>query len=637
MIASDLFLKFIETQGSDAEVLTSLEIKNVGKTPIERGWRLYFSLGLTPLDESLFMRVLVDGRYGYLEPTSNWQPLAPGDTRQIQVENWLFSGMHYLDRQGFFLTEIDDAGGETFLGEPRKGSPDLQPLTVIRNASIPAMTPGVRTCENPPPPSVPAANTIIPSPRDSTLSGETASVDALGTTRTIDPELQDAYQLEITKTGIAITAQSEADAFLAEQSLQQLRTDSMELPLGKVVDSPGFEHRALFIDIARHFHNGAQLKKVINAMARYKMNRLQLGISNDEGWRLQISDLPELTDIGAKRSWRGPLYPSWGDGPEEVAGFLKRDEFIDLLQFAATKHIRIIPEFNLPGHANALLRSFDASDRFELIDPNDTSEYRSAQGYKRNVLNVGMPDSYRLAEHIIADIKAMYDEAGLPMSLLHLGGDEVPHGAWLQSPACHLLPVWQLNWDMTEPEDQAAATATLMAYHYEQMLRIVERVSPGTQTGFWHEMALHGDARSYYNVWLTDAGDRAALDHILKNRMRFVISNASHLYLDMPYAMAADEPGLPWANYIDTEDIFRFDPLKTWDLDDSAEVIGIQAQLWTETVLTEALMDYHLFPRLLAVAERGWNQTGKVDWAEFHSTMDRETRWLGNLGLKPRQ
>ena len=637
MIASDLSLKFIETPGIDAEVSTFLEIKNQGVTPIERGWRLYFSLGLKPFDDSLLNRVVIDGRYGYLEPGSNWQPLAPGDTRQIQVENWLFSGMHYLDRQGFFLTEIDDAGGETFIGKPGQATSDLQPLTVIRNTSIPAMTPGVRTSENPPPHSVPNLNTVIPTPGDSTFSGETVSVNTLETTSNINTSLPDAYQLDITQTGITITARSETDAFLAEQSLQQLCSDAMELPIGKVVDSPGFEHRALFIDIARHFHDGAQLKKVINAMSRYKMNRLQLGISNDEGWRLQISDLPELTDIGARRSWRGPLYPSWGDGPEEVSGFLSRDEFIDLLKFAATKHITIIPEFNLPGHANALLRSFDAADRFELVDPNDTSEYRSAQGYSRNVLNVGMPDSYRLAEHIIADIKAIYDEAGVTLSLLHLGGDEVPHGAWLQSPACHSLPVWQSGWDMTEPEDQATAAATLMAYHYEQMLSIVERISPGTETGFWHEMALHGDARSYYNVWLTDAGDRAALDHILTNRMRFVISNASHLYLDMPYAMAADEPGLPWANYIDTEDIFRFDPMKTWDLDDNAEVMGIQAQLWTETVLTDELMDYYLFPRLLAVAELGWNKTGKVGWAEFHSTLERETGRLVNLGLKPRQ
>lgn len=637
MIASDFALKFFETAAADNQVSTFLKIANQGEAPIGRGWRLYFSLGLTPCDDTLLRKVLIDGRYGYLEPTHHWQTIAPRTSHQFQVESWLFSGMRLITRQGFFLTQVNERGEESFLGEPTTLAPELQDLVYIRNTWIPDMTPGVRITENEPPKLVPIEQTTIPAIKSADFSGAKISLKDLEVNTCIEPSVK-GYEMEITDKSIDISARSEADAFYAKQSLQQLRNQKLDVPIGKVSDSADFEHRALFIDIARHFHDGAQIKKIIEAMSRYKMNRLQLGISNDEGWRLEIDGLPELTDIGARRSRHGPIYPSWGDGPEEVSGFLSQSEFVELLQFAAERHVTIIPEFNLPGHANALLRALDKTENWQLTDPDDTSEYRSAQGYSRNVVNVGLTDTYRLAEHIISAVRALYDEADVPLSFLHLGGDEVPMGAWLESPACQSLQVWDPNWDTSNPDDQAKATAALMSYHYEQMVSLVERASPGTTTGFWHEMALHGDDRSYYNVWLTDQGDRTALDHILEQGFSFVISNASHLYLDMPYTLGMREPGLPWANYVDTEDIYHFDPQANWDLDAHANVIGIQAQLWTETVFTSELLDYYLFPRLLAVAERAWNaQPDPGSWPAFYTALsETEMNHLLELGIQPR-
>ncbi len=637
MIASDLALKFFETRSGDTDIGTFLKIENQGDRPILRNWRLYFSLGLTPCENTLLKQVLIDGRYGYLEPTDAWQPIQPRASMQVQVENWLFSGMRLLTRQGFFLVELDEHGDEVFLGEPPCLAPELQPLTDIRNPSITAMTPGVRTSENAPPETVDEPHTIIPSPKVTELSETHLHIDTLTTTRMIDASLAKGYELEISDTGISIRAGSETQAFYAEQTLEQLAANG-NLPAATVSDHPDFDHRGLFIDIARHFHDSKQLTKIIRAMSCYKLNRLQLGISNDEGWRLEINGLPELTEIGARRGRFGPIYPSWGDGPEEVSGHLTRQEFVELLTFAADHHVTIIPEINVPGHANALLRAFDHSMDWQLTEPEDASSYRSAQDYCCNVVNVGLEDTYRVMEIIISDIQCMFDEAGVPLEFLHLGGDEVPHGAWLHSPACRNLEVWDSAWDMNNPENQNRATAALMGYHYRRMLEIVSKIAPETRTGFWHEMALHGDERSYYNVWLTDAGDRSALDHILDNKFMFVISNASHLYLDMPYAMAADEPGLPWANYTDTEDIYRFNPVSAWNLSANDQIMGIQAQLWTETVFTGELMDYYLFPRLLAVAERAWNHRPVGEcWPDFyHAIQRREMDRLLAAGLNPR-
>ena len=661
LVATDLAVKIVESLIDD-EVRTSLHIENRGSQPLAGDWRLYFSLGLTPLpDETRVNQVLLDGRYGYLEPSSDWLPLPPGEKVSIDVRNWLFTGMLLVARQGFHVTRLVK-GEEQLLGEPTCLPPELMPLTAARNKS--RLKAREMSAE------VDASRLAIPAVKEASFGNEEITftglkvssglvgeeeylrwmLDELGMSAGKLPvtlgtgNLPDSsYELSIRKTGINIIGQDAASVFAGIQTLRQLlrkKGKGFAAPLAEIRDKPDFAHRALLVDLARHFQGVQQLRKTIDALASYKMNRLHLGISNDEGWRLAISGLPELTEIGSKRGFgEGCLQPAWGDNHEVVGGFLSRREFVELLKFAATRHVEIILELNLPGHANALLRSLDASDEWQLTDPEDRSSYQSAQGYRQNVINVGCEDSYRLARHIITDIKSMYEEAGLPLKHIHLGGDEVPPGVWLGSPKCRQLPVWQKGWKPEDPEQAEQITRALMQYHYERVVSLVQDVAPETTPGFWHEMARHGDDRAWFNVWLTETGDPDVLEQIRQKGQRLVICNASYLYLDQPYVMAADEPGLPWAGCIDTQAIHDFEPLASWQLENSREqVAGIQAQLWTETVFTPELMDYYLFPRLLAVAERGWNSEADANnWPGFHSALvNREVKWLKRLGVQGR-
>ena len=469
----------------------------------------------------------------------------------------------------------------------------------------------------------------------------------------IEPSIESSYQLDTATDGINIVGQDQQSVFYGIQTLRQLislQNEGCTFPRVQVADTPDFEHRAFFVDIARHFQPLDQLKKTIEVMSTYKMNRLQLGISNDEGWRLEIQSVPELTIVGARRAYyrRKPdgtlraLYPAWGDDHQDYHGFISRNEFVDLLRHAKKHHVEVILEFNLPGHANAIIQALSQADRWQLTDPEDTSEYRSAQGYTGNVINVGMTDNYRLAKVILEAIKTMYDAAELPMSRIHFGGDEVPEGAWLHSPACRGLPVWNPAWDVENPEQATEATQALMAYHHHQITEIAEQVSPGIQTGFWHEMSAAGNdnTNSYYNAWLTSDANTDTIDSLLARGQNLVISNASFLYLDMPYAMHPDEPGLPWAGYINTKSIYNFDPFDSWALTagQSSQVLGIQAQLWSETVFTTDLMDYYTYPRLLAVAERAWNKRPAPDrWAPFRQALiTRELPYLSKMGVKYR-
>ena len=678
MKASDLAVQIIEQQEGDL-VVTFLKIMNRSEGLIDREWRLYFSLGLSPVAEEVRVtQTILDGRYGFLEPSAQWRALEPGTSINIQIENWLFSGMQLVARQGFHVTELID-GNERLLGAPVLLEPDLTPLTKPRYILVSGTTPQPDDDFRPLPAETP--DEIIPSIKKQVLPHEEIHVTSLyvGDTSlnseatylrklllqmgvfgegipvylSIETSIESLYQLSTAKDGIHIVGQDQQAVFYGIQTLRQLirlQEEGCSFLKVQVADTPDFEHRAFFLDIARHFQPLDQIKKTIEVMSTYKMNRLQLGIANDEGWRLEIQSVPELTIVGARRSYHRynpdgtlrALYPAWGDDHLDYEGFISRNEFVDLLRHAKKHHVEVILEFNLPGHANAIIQSLSQTDQWQLTDPEDTSEYRSAQGYTGNVVNVGMTDIYRLAKVILEEIKTMYDTAELTMSRIHFGGDEVPEGAWLNSPACRRLPVWNPAWDTEIPEQAREATRALMAYHYQQITEIAEQVSAGIQTGFWHEMSTAGSSKtnSYYNAWLTSEANTDTIDSLLDRGQNLVISNASFLYLDMPYAMDPDEPGLPWAAYVNTKSIYNFDPLDCWALtaDQSRQVLGIQAQLWSETVFTTELMDYYTFPRLLAVAERAWNKRPTQDhWPRFRQALvTRELPHIAGLGVKYR-
>jgi hexosaminidase len=678
--AREFSLQIVESTGPNGETLGSLILSNNSNEVLSADWRLYFSLGLKPsANEDRIQQTLIDGRYGYLSPGEAWEDLAPGDQIAIPIESWLFDRMPLRARQGFDLSIcLPGSNREERLGEPLLLEPLLLPLTtppapwlkdISPSADLIPMTPE-HVFEKNEASQHPADHlTIVPFPKSFKTRGELVSFPSLAPNHaalasvlsmhvsekglpvnaSIDESLgRAAYMIVVSSESVSISAGSDRAVYYAGTTLLQLISGGEEhyqLPACTINDEPDFTHRCLFIDIARHYQAPAELKKVIHAMSLYKMNRLQLGIANDEGWRLEISSIPELTEVGARRSAdatdstgkpRG-LYPAWGDGSEADHHYLSRTEFIDLLRFAAEHQVDIIPEINLPAHANALIRAMSASGRYQIVDPDDPSVHQSAQGYQHNVANVCSEDLYRLTEKILEAVLFCYQQAGVALTHLHLGGDEVPAGAWLQSPLCRSSEHWQENWDVDTDAEQI--TEALLKAYAERIQQLVARVAPNTTLGFWHEMSPHLGRffSGYVNGWTTEAGDRQLIQALLAREQQLVISNASYLYLDMPYGLHTDEPGLPWAAYIDEQHIYEFDPLGCWQIpeEQQTQVMGIQAQLWTETIYSPELMHYHLFPRLLAVAERAWNAVpDKKRWPAFAQALgQRELARLDELGI----
>ena len=279
-------------------------------------------------------------------------------------------------------------------------------------------------------------------------------------------ESKEAYKLKISTDGIEISGSSAAGVFYGIQSLRSMipiaiyqKKPASFLLSGVIVeDAPRFAFRGLHLDVSRNFQTKETILRLLDLLSFYKINRFLFYTTEDEGWRLEIKDLPELTTVGAQREHTSGketavLHPAYGSGPFAKAdgryghGYYSKEDFIEILKYANDRHIKVIPELNFPGHARAAIKAMEAryerlmkegkeaeANEYRLIDPEDKSVYLSAQGYTDNVVSVARESSFHFYEKVVDEIIAMYKEAGLTLDVFHTGGDEVPEGAWTKSP-----------------------------------------------------------------------------------------------------------------------------------------------------------------------------------------------------------
>lgn len=300
----------------------------------------------------------------------------------------------------------------------------------------------------------------------------------------------EGYQLDISDKTIRITGKDNAGAFYAVQSLLALlqqQENKLLLPAGKITDQPRATWRGMHYDMARNFHGKDVTLRLIDNMARYKLNKLHLHLTEDEGWRLQIPGLPELTDIGAKRCFdlteQHCLLTQLGTGPHPGGsgnGYYSTSDFIEILQYAAQRHIEVIPEIDLPGHARAAIIAMkarynrlmaagqpEAASQYLLSDPADTSTYLSVQNYNDNSANVCMPSTYAFVDKVVYELQQMYRQAGIKLNIFHMGGDEVANGSWTGSVACQQL--------LSDAGNGVAGIADLKPYFVSKVADITQQ------------------------------------------------------------------------------------------------------------------------------------------------------------------
>ncbi|MCD8292597.1 MAG: family 20 glycosylhydrolase, partial [Prevotellaceae bacterium] len=486
---------------------------------------------------------------------------------------------------------------------------------------------------------------------------------------------EEQYRLQVSDSEITIEGVTPHGVFNGTQTLLALlKGDNprRELARQTIVDYPDLTYRGAMVDIARNFTPLAQLKKLVDILASYKLDRLHLHVTDDEGWRLEIPGLEELTQVGSRRGHTldesDRLYPCYDGGFDPTApttgnGYYTREEFIDLLKFATQRHIEVITEIESPGHGRAAIVSMKArynkyaakdkekAEEYLLSDVEDTSEYESAQAYRDNIINVAMPSAYRFMEKVITEVEAMYKEAGAPLTTIHLGGDEVPEGAWAGSPLCREFMAANGMQDTHE----------LMEYFYCRMSEFM--AARGLKIGGWQEAVLHNKPATDEQLrktsggiycWNTVAewqGDEIPYK-VANNGYPVVMCNVNCFYLDLSYNDHFDERGLSWGGHVDESKSFSALPFSIYrsartglrgnkvNLDSIAKgkvpllepqnIIGVQAQLFAEAIRGYDWVEYQFFPKVLGLVERAWNvhpawetEHGAKEEAMFNADLSR--------------
>ena len=411
-----------------------------------------------------------------------------------------------------------------------------------------------------------------------------------------------------------------------------------------VIDWPDFGYRGMHFDIARNYVAGpAEMKRLIDLLAYYKINTLQFHFTDDEAWRLEIPGLPELTQVASRRGatldekgYLAQIFDGNGN-PDDLTqcanGYLTRSEFIYLLRYAWQRGVNIIPEIETPGHARAAIVAMKnraannpTAQQYRLWDEKNESVYTSAQSYHDNVLNVASDDVYMFIDHVVGELQQMYKEAGLKLEVVHLGGDEVARGAWDKSPDVQALMQRE---GLKDQHD-------VHAYFLKRISALLE--ARKIRIEGWQEVGLDNTPEynalmiprvAGVNAWST-VGSRADVPYRLANDgYPVILSNVTNFYMDMGYSWHQNEQGLHWGGKVDEIDAWSALPANIYasartatdgtpiDITTAAEgkvklekpnnIIGIQAQLWGETLRNFDQVQYMLLPKMMGVSERAWN------------------------------
>ena len=478
---------------------------------------------------------------------------------------------------------------------------------------------------------------------------------------------EETYHLKIDKDIIRISVSNYKGLLYSFSSLRQIlynaQIEKKDIPLLYIEDAPRFKHRGFMLDLSRNFYPKNKILQILELMTHYKLNILDLRLSDDEGWRIEIPGLEELTDIGGKRGFtlneRDRLIPMYGSGSGENNspgnGYLSRDDFIEIIKEATKRNIEVIPQISFPSHARAAIIAMEAryykflekgdlvsANQYRLHDPDDKSEYTSAQLFKDNVICICRPSAFKFFEKVFIEIKAMYDSASVPMRIFNIGADEVPHGSWRKSPLCNTLI------------SQSPSLSTFQSL-YDASVKKLNRIisDSGAKMSGWEDVLLvlseksQSEIRINKNlidlnfiplVWNNTWGDgREDMIYKLSNQgFKSVMSNSSAFYFDMTDDKDIESGGLNWSGYVDYQDTWGTEPLnvfankvklKELNADENKLVkykklkknsvsnfLGIQSQLWTETATDSYQFDRMLMPNLIVFSERAWSS--KETWLD---------------------
>ncbi len=390
---------------------------------------------------------------------------------------------------------------------------------------------------------------------------------------------QEGYELIVTENGIDLRAPRPAGLFYAIQTLLQMipahPSGPFILPAVSIVDAPRFAWRGAMLDVARHFFSVEDVKRYIDLISHYKMNRIHLHLTDDQGWRIEIKSWPRLTEYGARTQVGG-----------NGGGFYTQEQYKEIVSYAQSRFVTLIPEIDTPGHTNAALASYPELNESEEAPP----LYEGTEvGF--STLSINHAVIYQFLDDVIRELAEM-----TPGPYIHIGGDEAK----------------------STPEED-----------YKKFIKRIQEIvrSHGKQPIGWAEIGeaelLPGTiAQHWFGATYQEAKAQGA---------RIILSPANKTYLDMKYD-ASFPLGLDWAGLISVKDAYDWEPGSYMHLLEENDILGLEAPIWTETLVTMKDIESMAFPRLPGLAELAWSPKG-TSWEEYKQRLAKHGRHMEKMGI----
>lgn len=421
--------------------------------------------------------------------------------------------------------------------------------------------------------------------------------------------INDAYNITIDNEEIKITANSLAGQFYAIQTLLQLRQLSnrtISFPKLAISDYPRFSYRGFMLDVSRHFFDISFLKKQIDAMAHFKLNRLHLHLTDAAGWRIEIKKYPKLTKLAAwrpeqswKKWWFGDRRYVLQSNDSAYGGFYTKKQIKELVQYASLRHITIIPEIEMPGHSEEVMAAYP-----ELACEN--------VNFPNGDVCPGKESTYTFFKNVLAEVTQLF-----PSEYIHIGADEAGKKTWKSCPHC----INRMKKEGLENVEE------LQAYFIKQISNFLE--SKGKKIIGWDEITEGKIPKNAtVMVWRNENKAQKALE----NNNSIILSPGEFCYFDAYQDAPLTQPEAI-GGYLPIEKVYSYDPLKRILPQYRHLVSGIQANLWTEYIPTSEHSEYMMWPRLMAIAEVAWTEPQQKSWTKFRKNAVEKTEELKSKGI----
>ncbi len=429
---------------------------------------------------------------------------------------------------------------------------------------------------------------------------------------------EDEYSLEISKDKIQILHKNYGGKIYGIFTLIQLIDFyKNKLPICEIYDKPKYSWRGMHLDCARQFYTTKEIKRILDYMALFKMNRFHWHLTDNEAWRIELKNYPNLTRFGSYRGYNMAVPPFYGSGYEKYGGYYSHKDIKNLISYAKNLNIEVMPEIDLPAHSWALLQVMP-----ELRDEETNIISEDVGSYKNNTIDPSLEQTKNFLKSMLNEICEIFS-----FDLIHVGLDERPDNSWEGSKSIKEF----MN------KNNIKSQAEYQDYYMNYLIDIIK--SKNKRTAAWNEAAItphidHGVGGSAGNldksclIFSWEHSDVAR--ETTSKSFDTILCPGQKTYFDMAYNNSTNERGICWAATIEVKDIFDWDPAH--NIENKSYIKGIQGQLWSETITEKKFIDKMINPRLATLSEIAWRGKISRNWIHFRSTLLNTVKFLEKLG-----